>query len=173
MIMKRFIGKDLNEAFRMAKKVYGGEAIILSSKKVRKDGIRGYFSKKSVEIVVGIEEKDNKFDKNDKNDRNDKNSKNELNQSNQLNELNELNEKNKKIDELEKKVDKIESLVEKCLTEIRAKSQLQINMNPTNKALNDKVSKVNNMFLNNLVKNEIELVELRHVFKHLYRFLQY
>ena len=52
MIIKKYIVKDMNEAMARIRYDLGKEAIIISQKKVKRPGIRGFFMKKVIEVVA-------------------------------------------------------------------------------------------------------------------------
>jgi len=62
MNIKRFVAKDMQEAFSNIKQELGSDAVILNNRSIRKKGLLGLFSKPMVEVYVGydIEEPQNK-----------------------------------------------------------------------------------------------------------------
>lgn len=56
MRIRRYTGKDAQEAMLKVKMDLGSEAIILSTRKVRKKGIAGLFSKPLTEVLAAIDE---------------------------------------------------------------------------------------------------------------------
>ncbi|MBP7175700.1 MAG: flagellar biosynthesis protein FlhF [Thermoclostridium sp.] len=56
MRIRRYTGKDAQEAMLKVKMDLGSEAIILSTRKVRKKGILGFFSKPLTEVLAAIDE---------------------------------------------------------------------------------------------------------------------
>lgn len=56
MKYKRFIAKDSKEAADMIRAEMGSDAIIVSTKNIKKKGIKGWFSKPEVEVVAVMEE---------------------------------------------------------------------------------------------------------------------
>lgn len=56
MRIRRYTGKDAQEAMLRVKMDLGSEAIILSTRKVRKKGIAGFFSKPLTEVLAAIDE---------------------------------------------------------------------------------------------------------------------
>lgn len=56
MKIKRFIAKDAQEAMIKVKNELGRDAIILHTRKIKKQGIRALFSKPLVEVVAAIED---------------------------------------------------------------------------------------------------------------------
>ncbi len=60
MNVKRYFAKDMPEAMAMIRKEHGPDAVILSSKSIRKNGIGGLFSKPMIEVMVAYENQDRK-----------------------------------------------------------------------------------------------------------------
>lgn len=56
MRIRRYTGKDAQEAMLKVKMDLGSDAIILSTRKVRKKGIAGFFSKPLTEVLAAIDE---------------------------------------------------------------------------------------------------------------------
>ena len=55
MKVKRFVGETAQEALQKVKAELGRDAIILNTRKIRKSGIAGFFSKPLVEVVATID----------------------------------------------------------------------------------------------------------------------
>lgn len=55
MIMKKYVVSDMNEALNKIKAELGHEAVIISSRKIKKSGIFGIFSKKLIEVTAGVD----------------------------------------------------------------------------------------------------------------------
>ena len=62
MIIKKYVAKNINEAMTRIKYELGKNALIISQKKVRRKGLKGFFSPKLIEVTAAIEnsEQDNK-----------------------------------------------------------------------------------------------------------------
>ena len=56
MKIRRFVGKDMNEAIIKVKSELGSEAVILNSRKIKRSGILGFFKKPLVEVVAAIDQ---------------------------------------------------------------------------------------------------------------------
>lgn len=54
MLVKKFIVKNMNEAMTRIRYELGSEAIIISQRKVREQGIKGLFSKKLIEVTAAV-----------------------------------------------------------------------------------------------------------------------
>ncbi|KOF55854.1 flagellar biosynthesis regulator FlhF [Clostridium sp. DMHC 10] len=61
MIIKKYIVNDMNEALNKIKLDLGSNAVIISSRKIKKGGIFGFFSKKLIEVTAGVD-KSQKYD---------------------------------------------------------------------------------------------------------------
>ncbi|MBU3098636.1 MULTISPECIES: flagellar biosynthesis protein FlhF [Clostridium] len=85
MIIKRYIVNTMNEAMTRIRYELGRDAVIISQRKIRKPGIKGFFSAKSIEVTAAVENEVNEKKQNTVND----NSNNNRN-SNELNNI-ELN----------------------------------------------------------------------------------
>ena len=56
MKIRRFVGRDMNEAIIKVKSELGIDAVILNSRKIKQPGILGFFKKNVVEVVAAIDE---------------------------------------------------------------------------------------------------------------------
>ena len=56
MIIKKFVGKNEEEASAAARKALGEKAVIMNAKEIKKKGLAGLFSKPQVEVTAAIEE---------------------------------------------------------------------------------------------------------------------
>lgn len=55
MIIKKYVAKDINEAMTRIKYEMGKDAIIISQRKIRKNGFLGLLSRKIIEVTAAIE----------------------------------------------------------------------------------------------------------------------
>lgn len=55
MIVKRYLVKNMNEAMTRIRYELGKDAIIISQRKVRESGIKGFFSPKLIEVTAALE----------------------------------------------------------------------------------------------------------------------
>jgi len=55
MIIKRYIVSSMNEAMTRIRYELGKDAVIISQRKIRKPGVKGFFSKKILEVTAAIE----------------------------------------------------------------------------------------------------------------------
>ncbi|MDI6601736.1 MAG: 50S ribosome-binding GTPase [Thermoanaerobacteraceae bacterium] len=65
MKVKKYIAEDMQKAFSMIKEDLGKDAVILSSQRVRKRGLKGYFSKPVFEVIAAVDEDKSKTRFND------------------------------------------------------------------------------------------------------------
>lgn len=72
MLIKKYLVKNMNEALTRIRYELGKDAIIISQRKVRESGIKGYFKPKLIEVTAALEnnkiEKKNKFNLENKNE---------------------------------------------------------------------------------------------------------
>lgn len=55
MVIKKYTSKDMNEALTRIRYELGKEAVIISQRKIKKPGIKGWFSSKMIEVTAAIE----------------------------------------------------------------------------------------------------------------------
>ncbi|HEY8890012.1 MAG TPA: flagellar biosynthesis protein FlhF [Clostridium sp.] len=55
MIIKRYIANNMNEAMTRIRYELGSDAVIISQRKIRKHGIKGFFSSKVIEVTAAVE----------------------------------------------------------------------------------------------------------------------
>lgn len=55
MVIKRYIVSSMNEAMTRIRYELGKDAVIVSQRKIRKSGIKGFFSKKVIEVTAAVE----------------------------------------------------------------------------------------------------------------------
>ncbi|KYH35616.1 flagellar biosynthesis protein FlhF [Clostridium tepidiprofundi DSM 19306] len=55
MVIKKYLANSMNEAMMRIRRELGSEAVIISQRKVRKKGIRGFFSKSMIEVTAAVE----------------------------------------------------------------------------------------------------------------------
>ena len=137
MKLRRYIGKDIQEAMLKVKMELGNEAVVINSRKIKQKGFWNYFSKPLIEVVVALDEKDRSrqekefkkpalkqnpikqgFD-NDENEEATQYSKSN-NETNSSSKIVAEKVKDEKMSELENKVSQMESLIQKVYHEIKA-----------------------------------------------------
>lgn len=64
MVIKKYLVKNMNEALTRIRYELGKDAIIISQRKVKESGIKGYFKPKLIEVTAALE--NNKIDKRNK-----------------------------------------------------------------------------------------------------------
>lgn len=62
MVIKRYIVSNMNEALTRIRYELGKDAVIVSQRRIRKPGIRGYFSKKILEVTAAVDNSKNNND---------------------------------------------------------------------------------------------------------------
>ncbi len=146
MKIKRYMGKNTQEALLKVKMDLGNDAIILSTKKVRQRGFKKYFSSPMMEVMAAID------------DDSGKTSRKELARSDNslgsdLNPKNVLSQKEEKITQLENKVTKIETLLDRILDIIKPENK---GADVTKGDESAQLSQVFQLLYNNLLKNEVD-----------------
>lgn len=68
MNVKRFVAKDMQEAFEKIKGELGSDAVILNSRTIRKKGVLGFFSKPVVEVFAAYDKRENNQSSNNQGD---------------------------------------------------------------------------------------------------------
>ena len=63
MIIKRYLVNNMNEAMTRIRYELGKDAVIISQRKVKKPGFKGFFSKKMIEVTAAIENDKKESDK--------------------------------------------------------------------------------------------------------------
>ena len=64
MIIKRYVVSSMNEAMIRIRYELGADAVIISQRKIRKPGIKGFFSSKIIEVTAAVENQINEHDQN-------------------------------------------------------------------------------------------------------------
>lgn len=145
MKIRRYMAKNAQEAMLKVKMDLGNEAVILNTRKVKKKGLIGLFSKPLVEVLAAIDEyggsKTNNVD----------------NSSNKIN----FDEKEEKIEKLENKIVSIEGMLQKIYTQLGSSNKA---VPPVSKVeMTSSAPKITEMFYDNLIKNEVEPVLARKI----------
>ncbi len=161
MIIRRYTGKDAQEAILKVKMDLGSEAVIFSTKKIRQKGFLKIFNKPIVEVVAAIDEFNKNLNKTklktENKNTNEKEIDYEKKDQNEANFTTNFTQKEGKLVELENKVSNMEAMLKKIY------DQVQVNTLPDSKREKQEVEperkklpKIFEMFLNNLIKNEVE-----------------
>ena len=147
MKIKRYMGKDTQEALLKVKMDLGNNAIILNTKKVRQKGIKKYFTSPMIEVMAAIDDDSAKMRER------------ELTRidmpQNSTSEKNILSQKEEKITELENKVSNIENMLDKVLDTVKPDNQ-SIKMSTEKKDDNKQLPQVFQLLYNNLLNNEVD-----------------
>lgn len=143
MKIKRYIGNNAQEAILKVKMDLGKDALILSTKKVRRKGIKFFFGKPLVEVLAAI---DKNIDKGLKVDR-------KVENKEFLNKINiSRNNGDEKVFEFESKVSNMEKMISQIYNKLN-----NTDVKNRNIKNNEKTSqKVLEVFRNNLIKNDVE-----------------
>ncbi|WP_027629110.1 flagellar biosynthesis protein FlhF [Ruminiclostridium cellobioparum] len=146
MKIKRYIGKDTQEALLKVKMDLGNNAIILNTKKVRQKGFKKYFTKPMIEIMAAIDDDNSKS-------RDRQLTKIEQIQQDSTNSKNILHQKEEMVTGLENKVNNIENLLDKILNIVGTENK----GNETGSEENgSQLPQVFQLLYNNLLKNEVD-----------------
>jgi flagellar biosynthesis protein FlhF len=160
MKLRRYIGKDMQEAMLKVKMELGNEAVILNTKKIRQKGLLKFFSKPLVELLVAVDEYPNKKEQREKEEK--MNTEKERENEKTAKDVSEKKEdssvlkdqENEKILQLESKVNNMESIINKVYEEIK-KNGSKMQQDVSEKEAPAK-SIVKRLFYNNLIKNDVE-----------------
>ncbi len=153
MKIKRYLGKNTQEALLKVKMDLGNNAIILNTKKVRQKGIKRYFSKPMIEIMAAIDD-DNARVKERELTRIEP-----IHQDKTLSK-NILSQKEEKITELENKVSNIEVLLDKILSIVKNDNKSNDEVSPEGQLMGEgngnQLPQIFQLLYNNLLKNEVD-----------------
>ena len=157
MKIRRYMAKNTQEAILKVKMDLGNEALILNTRKVRKKGLLGLFSKPMTEVLAAIDEynvvkTEGEAVKNaDKTP--GKTPEQTLQRPNTPDKIN-FDEKEEKIANLENKITNMEDLLQKLY--VQMKNGDKTAQQPQKAEILQTGSKIAEMFCNNLIKNEVE-----------------
>ena len=147
MIIRRYIGNNTQEAMLKVKMDLGSEAMILNTRKVRKRGLKGIFSKPMIEVLAAIDS-----DYSSKKDT-DKNGKNLQGPANDNNYKNNADKKEEKIILLENRLNNIENSLNKICQYLQFDKMGDDAIQTENERQS---SNILDIFYKNLVDNEVE-----------------
>ncbi|NLV35171.1 MAG: flagellar biosynthesis protein FlhF [Clostridiaceae bacterium] len=147
MKIRRYIAKNTQEAILKVKMDLGNEALILNTRKVKKKGLIGLFSKPMVEVLAAIDEYDT--------------TKADTVKSSERPGVPEITPEEKKFDEkeekianLENKITNIENMISSLFQQAPSDNKpVRQQVNPTQA---QRSSGIVNVFYNNLLKNDVE-----------------
>ncbi|PYG89838.1 flagellar biosynthesis protein FlhF [Ruminiclostridium sufflavum DSM 19573] len=145
MKIKRYMGKDTQEALLKVKMDLGNNAIILNTKKVRQKGIKKYFTSPMIEVMAAIDDESGKIRER------------ELTKIAPVSEnLNSYktnsSQKEGKFTDLENKVNNIENILDKIMDAVNPDNK----NNNNNKEDEKQLPQIFQLLYNNLIKNEVE-----------------
>ncbi len=149
MKIRRYIAKNTQEAILKVKMDLGNEALILNTRKVRKKGLAGLFSKPMTEVLAAIDE----YNVTRTEAEAVKAAQKPAFQEPPRNEIN-FDEKEEKIANLENKITNMETILQKLYLQLKTGEKPTIQMPAEVKV--QKTSKVSDVFYNSLIKNEVD-----------------
>lgn len=150
MKIRRYMGKDTQEAILKVKMDLGNEAVILNTRKVRQKGFLNVFNKPLVEVLAAVDEFYGAKSKKEPQKSEASITVREKNTENQSN----LNQKEEKIALLENKVSSMESVLQKIYEQVSkgtAKTPVK-DIHPQEKMK----SRITDLLYDNLIKNEVD-----------------
>ncbi len=146
MKIKRYMGKNTQEALLKVKMDLGNNAIILNTKKVRQKGIKKYFSSPMIEVMAAIDDDTSKI-------REHELTKITHVEDNEKISKTILPQKEGNFTELENKVNNIEIILDKIMDAVNPNNNNYIERKEDEKQL----PQVFQLLYNNLIKNEVEM----------------
>ncbi len=150
MKIRRYMGKDTQEAILKVKMDLGNEAVILNTRKVRQKGFLNVFNKPLVEVLAAVDEFYGAKSKKEPQKSEASTTVREKNVENQSN----LNQKEEKIALLENKVSNMESVLQKIYEQVSngtTKTPVK-EINPQEKMK----SRITDLLYDNLIKNDVD-----------------
>jgi flagellar biosynthesis protein FlhF len=146
MKIKRYIGKDTQEALLKVKMDLGNNAIILNTKKIRQKGIKRFFTNSMIEVMAAIDDDNVKM-------RERELTKIVPDADSTASQKNILSQKEEKASELENKVNNIENLLDRILNIVKIDNK---NVSNQREEDNKKLPQIFQLLYNNLLKNEVD-----------------
>lgn len=150
MKIRRYLGNNTQEAILKVKMDLGNDALILNTRRVRKKGLLGLFSKPMVEVLAAIDEYSTTKKSQDTPKKEEK-TETDI-QSN--NDKTFFDEKEEKIAKLENKVTGMESLLQKIYDQMQPPTEKD--GEKSDKSGKTGSIKAHQIFYNNLIKNEVD-----------------
>lgn len=145
MKIKRYMGKNTQEALLKVKMDLGNNAIILNTKKVRQKGIKKYFTSPLIEVMAAIDDDSNKSKERESN-------RMELGLEKNEPVKNISSQKEEKITELENKISNIEILLNKILNSVKP----VISETEESKEEQKQFSQIIDLLRRNLLNNDVD-----------------
>ena len=152
MKIRRYMAKNTQEAILKVKMDLGNEALILNTKRVKKKGLLGLFSKPMIEVLAAIDEYSEQKQEKDALKTQEKQS------NNIINNKTNFDEKEEKIANLENKITNIEEMLQKLYSQVKTddKAAVRTTVNNSAEVNNNQGSRTAEIFYNNLIKNEVD-----------------
>jgi flagellar biosynthesis protein FlhF len=144
MKIRRYMAKNTQEAILKVKMDLGSEALILNTRKVRKKGLLGLFSKPMTEVLAAVDEYNTPGKENENAGKGTAVSNNAV----------ILDKKEEKIANLENKISDIEEMLQKLCTRVMNGEKPADRM--AGDELKNRKTSVAEVFYNNLVNNEVD-----------------
>ena len=159
MKIRRYLGRNAQEAILKVKMDMGNDALILNTRKVRQKGIFKLFSKPMVEVLAAVDDNhagnpERKIVDNTARDAATPASGNGAKSAKEDNDCKFFSEKDDKIYYLENKVNGMENMLRKIYDQLFLAGNVQNNL--SKKENNGEGSRILQAFYNNLLKNEVE-----------------
>lgn len=133
MLIKKYLVKNMNEAMTRIRYELGRDAIIISQRKVRESGVKGYFKPKLIEVTAALE-----------------NSKLDKKESNKVSEVDNFKDSLNSIKSIFEK-EEVKAHIDRSV-EIEKPSILEKVSTKKDKALKDEVKEIKEL-LNKVIKN--------------------
>lgn len=149
MKIRRYMGKDTQEAILKVKMDLGNEAVILNTRKVKQKGLLNMFAKPTVEVLAAVDEY---YGAKSKKEPHKGDMKIQLYEKN-VEEQSNLKEKEEKITLLENKVNSIETVLQKIYMQVTQNEKPQVKAPQSEEKPKPHITE---LLYNNLIKNEVE-----------------
>ncbi len=150
MKIRRYIAKNTQEAILKVKMDLGSEALILNTKKVKKKGLLGLFSKPMIEVLAAVDE----YNEPKQEKEVPKSQEKQTNNNASVDKIN-FDEKEEKIANLENKITNIEDMLQKLYTQVKTDDKTAQDQKK-DELVGRQGSGTADVFYNNLLKNEVD-----------------
>lgn len=157
MKIRRYLAKNTQEAILKVKMDLGNDALILNTKKVRQKGLFNIFAKPMIEVLAAVDEYNSRREQDTA--KNNERSAEKLIEKpavpvNEVKNKINFDEKEEKIAKLENKISSMEDILQKIYSQVQVNEKTPETVLKEEKPIN--ITKISQMFYNNLVKNEVE-----------------
>jgi len=153
MKIRRYVASNTQEAILKVKMDLGSEALIINTRKVRKKGLKGLFSKPMIEVLAAVDEYSVPRDSNAGTQNGIANNTNGSQAVLSKNAINS-DEKEEKIANLENKILSIEETVRKLSSQVKTEGPSAAKKDVADHK--SQVSRIADIFYSNLTKNEVD-----------------